>query len=173
MPSPTLSPCTPADIPALVAISRQSFYEAFAPTNHAHDLHLYMDQAYHPDRLRAELDTPGTSFYLLYAGEVLAGYLKLNTGTAQVEFQDQNGLEIERIYLLQSHTRQGLGAYMLRFALEQARSQGRDFVWLGVWEHNGPALAFYARHGFRQIGAHGFLLGTDAQTDLLMRLDLT
>ena len=41
-------------------------------------------------------------------------------------------------------------------------------MWLGVWERNWRAQAFYRKWEFTVVGDHVFLLGSDAQTDLLM-----
>jgi ribosomal protein S18 acetylase RimI-like enzyme len=41
-------------------------------------------------------------------------------------------------------------------------------VWLGVWERNPKAIAFYKKFGFREVGAHVFPLGSDPQRDVVM-----
>ena len=41
-------------------------------------------------------------------------------------------------------------------------------LWLGVWERNDRARAFYVKCGFADAGEHIFLFGTDPQTDLIM-----
>ena len=51
-------------------------------------------------------------------------------------------------------------------AVERRRApSARTRLWLGVWEHNLRAIAFYRKCGFVQCGAQPFLLGTDLQTD--------
>ena len=45
-------------------------------------------------------------------------------------------------------------------------------MWLGVWEYNPRAQRFYEKNGFRFVGKHTFLLGSDPQIDLLMQKDL-
>jgi ribosomal protein S18 acetylase RimI-like enzyme len=57
--------------------------------------------------------------------------------------------------------------------LQQARAWESELVWLGVWEVNARAIAFYQKHGFRSVGSQTFLLGRDVQNDLVMarRLD--
>ena len=57
--------------------------------------------------------------------------------------------------------------------LATAREWEADLLWLGVWEHNPRAIAFYEKRGFRAIGAQEFLLGADRQRDLVMVLYLT
>jgi ribosomal protein S18 acetylase RimI-like enzyme len=52
--------------------------------------------------------------------------------------------------------------------LEESRATGGDVLWLGVWERNPRAIAFYLRKGFERVGEHRFLLGSDLQLDWLM-----
>ena len=52
--------------------------------------------------------------------------------------------------------------------LASARADGSDLVWLGVWEQNARALAFYAKWGFREIGKKHFTVGSDVQDDLVL-----
>ena len=42
-------------------------------------------------------------------------------------------------------------------------------MYLGVWEHNPRAIAFYRKWSFEKVGQHSFMLGDDEQTDWLMR----
>jgi len=44
-----------------------------------------------------------------------------------------------------------------------------EMLWLGVWERNPNAIAFYEREGFEVFGEHSYLLGTDLQRDLMLR----
>jgi RimJ/RimL family protein N-acetyltransferase len=56
--------------------------------------------------------------------------------------------------------------------MDAARHRGAKTLWLGVWERNHRARAFYAKCGFRDVGDHIFLFGTDPQTDLVMQVSL-
>jgi ribosomal protein S18 acetylase RimI-like enzyme len=56
--------------------------------------------------------------------------------------------------------------------LHHAKEHGHDRVWLGVWELNARAIAFYEKWGFEKFGEHVFMLGTDPQTDFMMRKKL-
>jgi len=62
---------------------------------------------------------------------------------------------------------------LLSDALTVLREQHLEHVWLGVWEHNPRARAFYRKCGFIDVGEHVFQLGDDPQRDVLMarRLD--
>jgi ribosomal protein S18 acetylase RimI-like enzyme len=59
-----------------------------------------------------------------------------------------------------------------RLADEEGRARGHDVLWLGVWEHNARARAFYARWGFVEVGEMRFLLGSDPQRDLVLERKL-
>ena len=63
----------------------------------------------------------------------------------------------------------GVGKRLMATALEAAQEAGVDWVWLGVWEHNQKAIAFYAHQGFEPFGRHSFRLGDDVQIDVMMR----
>ena len=79
-----------------------------------------------------------------------------------------NRMEVQRLYILRQYKRNGLGTRFMHTAFDMARAQGKSVIWLGVWEHNDAAIAFYKRMGFVQFGSHDFVLGEDRQTDLLM-----
>jgi ribosomal protein S18 acetylase RimI-like enzyme len=52
--------------------------------------------------------------------------------------------------------------------IDEAKHAGHDSVWLGVWERNVRAQAFYRKWNFRTVGEHMFRLGADLQRDLIM-----
>ncbi len=80
-----------------------------------------------------------------------------------------DAVEIERIYVLRECQGAGVGQQLRNNALDVARSLGARTVWLGVWEHNSRAIAFYRRNGFEEFGEHLFMPGSDEQRDVLMR----
>ena len=45
----------------------------------------------------------------------------------------------------------GFGKEMFSFALDQAKSRGFEWAWLGVWERNFKAQDFYYRFGFERF----------------------
>ncbi|MGA3439460.1 GNAT family N-acetyltransferase, partial [Lactiplantibacillus plantarum] len=81
--------------------------------------------------------------------------------------------EVERIYIRKAFQHQGLGNQFMQQAIQIAKADHKQKIWLGVWEHNEPAKGFYAKWGFEQFSAHDFVMGDDRQTDLLMIKSLT
>lgn len=165
-------PVTIGEIEMLVRISRSIFYESFHTLNTMANMNEYMDRAFNPQQLLSELNHPMSEFYFVKVDDAIAGYLKINRGDAQSDVYDTDSLEIERIYVDDEYQGRGLGAKLLEKAIERARHFGVRYIWLGVWEKNPGAQRFYERHGFQQFGSHGFRMGDEMQTDLLMKLDL-
>jgi len=164
--------CTPLDVDELREIAYKTYDDTFRHLNTPENMQAYLDMAFERGKLKAELENSNSSFYFLYLNGVLVGYLKLNEGPSQTDLKDPDSLEIERIYVVRSCQGQGLGKYLIREALEIGRRKGKHNAWLGVWEKNEKAIAFYKRMGFRVIGTHEFVMGDDHQTDLLMQLTI-
>lgn len=164
--------CELEDLQALQRISQETFKDTFAAENDPADLQEYLDEAYGLEKLKKELLDPNSRFFFIYLAEALAGYLKLNTGKAQTEMAEKDGLEIERIYIRKEYKRHGLGRQLLDYAYDLATKEKRECIWLGVWEENKNALRFYDAFGFKQAGAHDFYVGADKQTDLIMIKEL-
>ncbi|KKK34755.1 GNAT family acetyltransferase [Salinicoccus sediminis] len=163
-----ITPITPADLHELQKISRETFDETFKDQNTSENMNAYLDQAFTEEKLISELNNQSSLFFFIRHGGHNAGYLKVNTGDAQTESMGHDALEVERIYVSRTFQKLGLGKKLLDKAFEIAYSSDRDKIWLGVWEHNAKALAFYKRRGFVQTGAHSFFMGDDEQTDLIM-----
>ena len=160
------------DLEQLKQISIQTFSDTFAKDNDPHDLNEYLINAYSNEKLSKELAAEESEFYFIYANDRLAGYLKLNVGEAQTEPIADNGMEIERIYVDVQFKRLGLGKRLYEKAISRAKELKKEVLWLGVWEKNVPALAFYEKMGFVQAGQHSFFMGTDEQIDLIMKKNL-
>lgn len=156
------------DIEALQAIAKQTFTETFGSQNTAEDLAKFLSEEYAFDKLKAEVENPESFYYFCYFEDELAGYLKLNVGAAQTEPDYPEALEIQRIYVLQKYQGKRIGLAMMQQALAVAEELKKLQVWLGVWEKNLKAQAFYQKSGFKKVGSHDFILGNDKQTDYIL-----
>ena len=166
-----LRECVNADLDTLVKISKETFAAAFEKDNDPDDFQSYIQEAFHPNKLAAELVIKDCHFHFVYNDDELVGYFKLNMGAAQTDVHDPNALEIERIYVLENHQGKKIGSWMLQQIIVLAKSLGKEFIWLGVWEHNPKAISFYHRHGFIKFDEHPYYIGSDKQTDWLLRLE--
>jgi ribosomal protein S18 acetylase RimI-like enzyme len=124
------------------------------------------------EQLSKEIEQEHSAFYFAKLENTVIGYLKINYSGAQTELNDQKSLELERIYIGKEYYGKGVGQLLLNFALQIAKQQQMDYVWLGVWEENHRAIQFYLKNGFITFDKHVFMLGDEAQTDFMMKLEL-
>jgi len=162
----------PSNLTTLLAISKQTFYDAFLHLNDPTDIEAYATSAFNPDKLLAELTNPFSKFYFAMIDGHPVGYIKLNYSSAQTEFKHENAVEVERIYVLADQQGKKIGNQLLDFAINTAIESNLQYIWLGVWDKNFNAIRFYERNGFKIFDSHPFTLGTDLQTDLLMKREL-
>ena len=153
----------------LVVIGMQTFYETFKDFNTEEDLNSYLDQNLSKLVIAKELGNKESAFYFAKHKDEIIGYLKINCGKAQTELKGHDSLEIERIYVSQMYHGRQIGQMLLNKATAIALSQKYKFIWLGVWEKNARAIAFYKKNGFVEFDKHIFQLGNDAQTDIMMK----
>ena len=154
-----------------MTISRTTFSDAFRAQNNHNDFNSYLDKAFSRTQLDKELDNPKMTFYFVYFEGVLAAYFKLNEGDAQTDIKQEDSMELERIYVLKASQGKQLGKRILDWIKDWVKGNEKSFLWLGVWEKNPRAIAFYERHGFYKFGTHPYFIGEDEQTDWLMRFD--
>lgn len=164
----TIIKCTMEDLHMLQEISYETFNETFKHQNTAENMKAYLEKAFNLKQLKKELSTISSRFYFVYVDGKLAGYLKVNTENAQSEGMGAESLEIERIYIKQDYQKHGLGKYLVNKAIEIAMEQNKKKIWLGVWEKNENAIAFYKKMGFVQTGSHSFYMGDEEQIDFIM-----
>ena len=150
-------------------IGRQTFYETFAESNSEETMKIYLEESFNTEKVSSQLNNPDSYFFIAWEEDIPVGYLKLNSGSAQTELQDDTSIEIERIYVKKSHHGQKVGQLLYDKALETAQNLNKSYLWLGVWEENLRAVNFYKKNGFEIFGTHIFRLGGDEQTDLMMK----
>lgn len=163
---------TPQAVETLQAIGQQTFLQTFGASNTPENMASYLKKSFSKAQLTAELKNRHSNFYFALRSETVVGYLKVNFGPSQTELQDDNALEIERIYVLQQFHGKQVGQALYNKALHIAKQENMKYIWLGVWEKNYRALSFYKKNGFEVFDKHRFTLGHDEQTDLMLKLSL-
>jgi ribosomal protein S18 acetylase RimI-like enzyme len=161
------------DINLLQQIATQTFIETFAHVNTEEDMQLYIQNNLSLDQLQQEWDNENSLFYIATLNGSTIGYIKLNQHQAQTVMQGAEAIEIERIYILQAYQGLQYGSLLLHQVITTAHQLNKKFIWLGVWEQNKRAIQFYKKQGFQYFDQHIFMLGNDAQTDWLMKKDLS
>ena len=160
------------DLHVVQQLASTTFYESFAAMNTAADMNKYLAENFTTEKISTELNDPFSEWYIAQIDQTPVGYLKINFGSAQTEMKDMNALEIERIYVLKAFHGNKIGQQLFDKAVDIAKTRNASYLWLGVWEHNQSALAFYTKNGLVPFDKHLFMLGDDRQTDILMKRQL-
>lgn len=161
--------CGPENLQLLREISIETFTDTFIHQNSPENINAYLERAFNLNQLEKELSNISSQFFLVYFNKEAAGYLKVNTHDAQSEeMGGDDTFEIERIYIKNKFQKHGLGKYLLKKAMENALELNKKKIWLGVWEKNENAIAFYIKMGFVQTGVHSFYMGDEEQIDFIM-----
>ena len=157
------------DVLIIQKIGRETFIETFQSKNTAENMKDYLEDRFSELKVQNELKNVESIFYIAWDQENPIGYLKLNIGQAQTEFNFEDHIEIERIYVYASHHGKQVGQLLFFKALETAKNLKVPVIWLGVWEENSRAISFYKKNGFEEFDKHTFKLGSDEQIDILMK----
>jgi ribosomal protein S18 acetylase RimI-like enzyme len=84
-------------------------------------------------------------WHVLYVDGVASGAVLLNPAA------DRNTIELVYLGLIKAARGRGLGAQLLRFALNLLANRRERTVHLAVDETNAPAMSLYRREGFRAV----------------------
>jgi diamine N-acetyltransferase len=160
---------TVADATLLAEIGESTFFETFAADNTEEDMAEYLATNFNYDQQLSELSDPMTMFLIVRIGDAAAGYAMLRIGPPPDQDNQENMIELVRLYVRKQWHGRAVGGTLMKACLARAAELGFSTLWLGVWEHNARARAFYRKWQFEEFGEHIFHLGGDAQNDILMR----
>lgn len=156
---------TPADADRLSAFGRRVFAATFAADNDPGDLHAYLETAYTPEMQAAEIRDAAITTLLAGAGDDCFGFAQVRVTEVPGCVDDPTSIEIWRLYVDPAWHGRGVAAALMEAGCADIVRRGGGSAWLGVWERNARAQAFYRKQGFEPVGTHTFVLGSDEQTD--------
>lgn len=172
IPDVTIRRGTLADAALLSELGARTFSDTFAADNTPEDLAAYVATSFNVAQQTAELKDPGSIFLIAEVNGEAAGYAKLHDGEPEKGVEGATPIELVRLYVSRDWLGRGVGEQLMRACLDEARKAGHETIWLGVWERNARAQAFYRKWNFRAVGEHMFQLGADLQRDILMERTL-
>ena len=158
---------TAADAAPLAELAAKIFFDTFADSTPPDDMTAFLASAYGEERQRREIEDPSI-VTLVAEEEGLIGYAQVQRGEAPSCVTGPSPVEVMRFYVEKTHHGRGVAHRLMAEVERVARQWQARTLWLGVWERNDRAMAFYAKYGFRQVGSKPFAVGTDVQTDLIL-----
>jgi ribosomal protein S18 acetylase RimI-like enzyme len=164
-----IRPAVPEDAPALAVLGERTFRDTFTADNSPDDIAAHVAATYSPVRQASEI-TDSRRSTLVAATDMgeLIGFAQLLAGEIPPVVTGPAPIELLRLYVDRGYHGQGVAQALMAAALEEAADRGALTIWLGVWERNPRAIAFYRKWSFEDVGSHEFLLGRDRQTDRVM-----
>lgn len=165
----TVRKSVPSDAEAIAKLGRHVFTVTFGHSVTAEDLEDFLDGAYTPAAISAELSHKDkTTLVAVDESGAIKGFSTLTRNTVEPCVEHLEGrVELQRLYVDKTAHRQGIGSILMKSMESLAREEGYRHVFLGVWEENYHALKAYEKWGYRHVGAHDFVVGKEVQTDLI------
>jgi ribosomal protein S18 acetylase RimI-like enzyme len=155
------------DLPAIAALFESSFTDTFAHLYAPEDLALFLAQ-FTPELWAREFADPAYAFHVVEAEGAIVGYVKLGPEALPVEWRGPS-IELRQIYLAPDWVGKGLSPPLLDWAIAEGRRRGAQDLYLTVFVDNDRARALYRRYGFEEVGPYHFMVGNQADEDIIMR----
>ena len=155
------------DAQLLSALSAVTFFDTFNGSCTDEDIQQFIETCFNPGQVYKELQDTDDFYFIAFINDEPAGYIRLKEEESDViEIKKHRNIELKRIYVLKEYHSQKIGAKLMTFALDFAAEKNYELIWLGVWEHNEKAKAFYKKFGFEDSGVtHLFPIGNTPQID--------
>ena len=157
----------PADAATLDRIFNTTFCDTFAHLYRPEDLDAFLSGFGVPD-WEAQLGDPAFAFRIGEVNGEPVGYVKLGPLKLPVE---PNGpsLLLDQLYILKEHHGVGIAHGLMDWVLEEASRRDAKEIYLTVLVENRRARNFYDRYGFEAVGRYDFMVGNQADEDIIMR----
>jgi ribosomal protein S18 acetylase RimI-like enzyme len=163
-----IRPAGAGDAEALAELAERTFRETFTVGNEPAQMALHCAASFGPGIQAREIEDPGWVTIVADEDGELIGFAQLRLGSPKACVAAECPAELYRLYVAGRWHGRGVAQQILNEVMVTAARAGSDRIWLGVWERNPRALAFYRKHGFEVVGDHVFRFGTECQTDLIM-----
>ncbi|WWC59086.1 uncharacterized protein I303_101634 [Kwoniella dejecticola CBS 10117] len=177
---------TPDDAAAISELMIEVFGRSFGHSCTPEELVKYNDEVLSPSAIRGDITNPKCTWVLAVSMSISSGSSPKSTTDAREKEEELLGIvqltkdsyetcltlpepiELQRIYLSYKAHGTGLAKALIQQAEAQARGMGYKSIWLGAWEENARAKAFYKKMGYRIVGGHVFDIGGSKQRDDVM-----
>jgi ribosomal protein S18 acetylase RimI-like enzyme len=161
-----------ADAATLSELAAATFPLACPPHTSAEAIRDFISKNFSVTSFDGYLADPHRELFLAEEDGEAIGYAMLILG----EPTDQNvalsitlrpTCELSKLYVRPGHQGSGIASALVDTAIEFARADRREGMWLGVNEENARANAFYEKSGFARVGVKQFLVGDRLEDDFV------
>jgi diamine N-acetyltransferase len=158
------------DAVAVDHVFRTSFCDTFAHLYRPEDLDAFLSK-FTLDAWEKELGDERYQFQVAEADGDVVGFVKL--GPPELPVQSTGpAIELRQLYILREWRGQGAAQALMDWALAEAKARGGRELYLTVYTENWRARRFYEKYGFVEVGPYKFMVGEQADEDIIMRASL-
>ncbi|OQR53380.1 N-acetyltransferase [Bacillus sp. CDB3] len=162
--------CTCKNLRRLQRIMYETFYETFKHQNSLTQMNAHLDKTCNLQQLGKEVSNDTSPFFFVTYKQEIVGYVKVNTRDTHSKEMDNESLEIGKLYIKKRFQKYDLGRHLLNKAIEITIEHKKKKVWIGVWEQNKNAIAFYKKMNFVQTGSRSFHIDDEEHKTLILTL---
>lgn len=158
----------PEDAATLASLAGRTFRDAYAAQIDPDELDDYVAEQFTAELFAQQIQDSSTLHLLASAAGKPIGYAVLRLSPPPDCVRGPRPIELGRLYLEQTVIGKGYGAALMQACLGEADRLGCETMWLGVWEKNHRARAFYKKWGFQDMGKYEFEIGGKVDHDPVM-----
>lgn len=168
----SISRALPADAHRVSALAIETFPLACPPGTTQENIDQFSTAKLSPESFEAYLADPRTRIWFASHEHELLGYVMSVSGEPNdpviaKAISARPTVEISKIYVRASAHGTGTAQQLMSVAVEDARAEGAQSVWLGVNQQNERANTFYERNGFLVVGKRRFQVGASLEEDFV------
>ena len=164
----TIRQATVDDAETLALLAERIFRDTFVTPDNRSDLDLYCAENFGAEVQQQEILDSNVVTLLAEMEDQQIAFAQVRLHAPKASLSADRPSELRRLYVAKEWHGRGVAKDMMAHIISAVAQTGADHIWLGVWEHNPRAIAFYRKHGFDVVGEHVFHFGNDPQRDLIM-----
>lgn len=160
------------DAAALAALARQTFIDTYAEQNDAEQIRAHCEKNFGISQQSKEIADPDYVVILAYHDEELVGFAQVVNNPPPDSIAADKAVALYRYYLKKEWHGKGIAQPLLAEAETAAKTFNANQLWLGMWEHNARALAYYKKVGFQHVGWMDYEFGGVIERDYVLLKNL-
>lgn len=159
-----------SDADALAALFSDTFRETFGHLYKPADLAAFLSE-HTPAHWTSQLRDGAFAVRIAEQDGEVVGFIKLGPIKLPVD-PPGPALEVRQLYVSPHVRGSGVSVKLMDWLIQEAQARGAQELYLSVYTDNPRARRFYVRYGFVDVGPYLFMVGSQADQDLIMRCSL-
>lgn len=158
-------------IPTVQQLAREIWDEHYIKILSQEQIDYMLDKFYSTEKIQTEIEE-GVIWEMLMDDDLPAGRHEKPIGYLVCKVESDK-LYISKIYLKAETRGKGLGKLLLNRAIDLAKQNGKNSIYLNVNKYNTDSISFYERNGFVKIEEGVFDIGNGyVMDDFILELNL-